>query len=140
MPAYALDDDAVVACADLAGRSGATKFEVGYLHDNVPACEAGWYAHAMYKGARISIDDQRGPVEACDALARRLLEGARCAHCHALVTLSDAGAVARDAAMADGTRWTAREQAKAGLCRWRRMGPRWARGCESGPADKAAGR
>src|SRR6202035_2515601 len=37
------DEDAVKACADLVGRTGAKSFECGYLRDNVPAEQAGWY-------------------------------------------------------------------------------------------------
>jgi len=42
-----LDEDALIAAADLVGRTGATGFEIGYLHDDVPAEKAGWYAHAQ---------------------------------------------------------------------------------------------
>ena len=123
-------DDAVVACADLVGRTGARSFECGYLHEGVPVAEAGWYASAMFKGARIAVEDKASPAEACDALAARLLSGAQCQHCKKLVTLNPAGAVARDVTLVDGRRWTAAEQAKAGLCRWRRDGGRWERGCK----------
>lgn len=125
-----LDEDALQACADLVGRTGATGLQFGYLHDDVPPDQAGWYAHAQYRGARITVDDQRGPIEAADALCRRLLVGAKCVHCSKLVALSDDGAVAYDSTLVDGTRWTAEEAARAGQCRWRRVGPRWARGCE----------
>ncbi len=137
-----LDQDAVVAAVDLVGRAGARNFEVGYLHDDVLTEEAGWYAHAQYRGARITEEDHRGPVEACEALARRLLTGAKCQHCGGLVALSDSGAVAYDdVTMADGSKWTADEAAAAGQCRWRRMGDRWVRGCEaSHPAPNRAAR
>jgi hypothetical protein len=125
------DDDAIIACADLVGRTGAREFQIGYVHDDVPVHEAGWFAHATYQGARITEDDHRGPVEAADALCRRLLTGARCTHCNGLVALSDSGAVAYGGRMADGTVFT-HEQAKAARqCRWRRMGPKWVRGCET---------
>lgn len=128
MTAPQLDDDAVVACADLAGRTGATGFQIGYLSDDPPH---GWYAYAQYRGARISADDQPGPSEAADALSRRLLQGARCQHCKGLVTLSGDGAFAfRKATLTDGTTWDAADAARAPQCRWRRMGARWARGCE----------
>lgn len=124
-----LDEDAIVACADLVGRTGAREFQIGYLSDDPPHQ---WYAHASYKGARITEGDQEGPAEAADALSRRLLAGAKCAHCGALVALSGAGAVAYGSAvMADGSEWTAAEAAGAGQCRWRRLGPKWVRGCES---------
>lgn len=112
-----LDDDAVEACVDLIRRTGATGFEIGYLHEDVPVEEAGWYAHARYRGARITVDDQPGPVEAADALSRRLLTGAHCQHCGRLVTLS--APIARPA-----------------QCRWRRMGNKWTRGCEGTGGDQ----
>lgn len=134
----ALDQDAIVAAVDLVRRSGATEFQVGYLHDDVPANEAGWYAHAQYKGARLTAEDHPGPVEATEALARRVLDGAQCSHCGGLVSLSDAGTWAHDSTLVDGTPWTAEQAAETGLCRWRRLGDRWARGCEL--TDRAARR
>lgn len=130
-PPLNLDEDAVIAAADLVGRAGARELEVGYLHEGVPVAEAGWYAHAQYRGARIIVEEQPGPVEAVDALARRLLDGAQCQHCGGLVALSDAGAMAYPGSIRpDGTRWTEEEIRAAGQCRWRRMGPKWVRGCE----------
>jgi hypothetical protein len=96
-----LDEDAVIACVDLAGRTGARNMEFGFLNDDPPHK---WYANARYRGARISVEDLAGPVEAADALARRLLSGAKCMHCRRRVVLS--------AAPAEGI-----------VCRWRRMGP-----------------
>ncbi|WP_433225501.1 hypothetical protein [Actinomadura formosensis] len=124
------DDDALLAAVDLVGRTGATNFQIGYLHDGVPADQAGWYAHAQYRGARITAEDHRHPVEAAEALARRLLDGAKCAHCGGLVALSDDGAMAYNTRLVDGTRWTVEQATAAGLCHWRRVGPRWERGCE----------
>lgn len=105
-----LNDDMVDACAHLVGRSGATKFEIGYLHEGVPVEEAGWYATAFYKGVRISCDDQTSPTLAALGLAERLLRGATC-RCGRLVSLSDG---------VDG-------------CRWRLNGPRWEPGCDAPP-------
>jgi hypothetical protein len=119
----ALDEDAVIACADLAGRTGARQLELGYLHDEAPHS---WYASASYKGARITVENQAGPVEAADAMARRLLDGARCTHCRRKVALSGGGAAA----------WVggAAEHMTGLSCRWRRMGARWERGCAPGQA------
>lgn len=64
------------ATLDLVGRCGAAAFEIGYLHDDVPVEEAGWYAHVQYQGARIIVEDQPSPEAAADALAARLLRGA----------------------------------------------------------------
>lgn len=124
-----LDQDVVHACADLVGRTGAKEFQVGYLHDDVPPEEAAWYAQAQYKGTRIIEENHRGPIEAMEALLRRLLTGAQC-ECGKLVALSDHGAVAYGARMTDGSFWSVQQAAAAGQCRWRRMGPRWVRGCE----------
>lgn len=128
---FTLDqEDAMVATVELVGRTGATNFECGYLHDDVPADQAAWYAHVQYRGARITVENQTGPIQALDALAKRLLTGARCQHCGGLVALSPFGAVAFDGHLADGTKWTMREAAQTTQCLWRRVGRRWVRGCE----------
>lgn len=102
--------DAVVACADLVGRAGASDFEIGYIRDDVPAEEAGWYAVATYKGARIIADEHRSPVTAAVALSERLLRDAMC-RCRRPVALSDDG---------QG-------------CRWQLLGKRWEPGCDAPP-------
>jgi len=132
-----LDQDALDAALALIPRTGAKHLEIGYLHDDVPMAEAGWYATATYQGAKIITEDHKGPVEAAEALARQLLTGAMCTHCHGLIALSDLGAtVYPRAARTDGSTWTDAEvQAvrDAPQCRYRRMGNRWVRGCETGP-------
>lgn len=122
------DADVVIAAADLVGRTGATDFEIGYLNGDVPMAEAGWYAVAVFRGAKI-IEEAVRPAEAAEALAIRLLTGAKC-KCGRLVALHAGGAMAFNAAMADGTNWTVEEARAAGQCRWRRDGKRWRRGCE----------
>jgi hypothetical protein len=102
-----MSEDAIVACADLVGRAGARDFELGYMHDDVPVEEAGWYAVAKYQGARITADEHRSPTAAAMALAERLLAGATC-RCRQPVSLSDA----------------------ARGCRWRLMGAKWEPGCD----------
>ncbi len=106
----AVDEDALLAAVDLVGRSGGTDFEVGYLHDNVPVEKAAWYAHAQYRGARITAENHPGPVEAAEALARQVLKGAQCTHCKRTVSLGGTGTKV--------------------ICRWRREGRKWIRGCE----------
>jgi hypothetical protein len=128
------EEDRLLAAVDLCKRAGARSFEVGYLHDGVPVAEAGWYAHAQYRGARITAEDCRSPAEAADQLARQLLTGARCS-CGRLVALMHEGAFAWKAAtMADGSTWTAEQAAEVtaarGLCHWERHGSRWDRACE----------
>lgn len=111
-----LNEDVVVACADLVGRAGASDFELGYLHDDVPVEEAGWYGVAKYRGARITVEDHRSPTGAAMALAERILAGATC-RCRLPVTLSDA----------------------APGCRWRLVGKRWEPGCDE-PSISVPGR
>jgi len=131
VPPSASQDEAVQACADLVGRTGARSFEVGYLHDDVPAAQAGWFATAVYKGAKLTAENKASAGEACDALAARVLSGARCQHCKGLVALSDDGAFAyHEARLATGEQWNAEDAAKAPQCRWTRTGGRWERGCK----------
>lgn len=100
-----MDGDAIVACVDLVGRTGASGFEIGWLHDDVPIEQAGWYAHAKYQGARITTaGNDAGPAEAADALSRRLLRGGQCM-CGKKVTLSGSR---------DARKW----------CHWSRHGDR----------------
>lgn len=105
-----VNDDILAATAHLADRCGASGFEIGYLHDNVPVAKAGWYAYVTFQGARISVDDHRSPTAAALALAERLLRGATC-RCRRRVTLSDG---------AEG-------------CRWRLVGAKWEPGCDVDP-------
>jgi hypothetical protein len=106
----ALDEDAVLACTDLARRSGGKEFEIGYLHDDPTGAQraTNWYAHVQYRGARLTGQGP-GPVEAADSLARRILAGGICIHCGAKISLSGL------------------HQPTA--CWWRRLGDRWQRGC-----------
>jgi hypothetical protein len=106
----ALNEDAVLACADLVGRSGASDFEIDFLHDDLPVEQAGWYAVAKFKGARIQTDEHRSPSAAAMALSERLLSGATC-RCRKPVSMSDG---------------------KPG-CRWRLVGPKWEPGCDVEP-------
>ncbi|GII88245.1 hypothetical protein Ssi03_62350 [Sphaerisporangium siamense] len=125
-----LDEEVVLAALDLVGRTGAKQLQVGFLHEGVPVQEASWYAHAQYHGARITEENHKGPAEALEALARRLLTGAKCVHCGGLVTLPGEAPSAHVAGtLTDGTRWTAEQASAAGQCRWTRIGPRWAREC-----------
>ena len=123
------DEDRLIAAAELVGRTGARGLEIGYLHDDVPAEDAAWYAQAQYQGSRIITENHTNPIEAAEALAVRLLTGAKC-RCGRLVALSDDGALAfRKPVMSDGSQFTAEQAAQAGLCRWRRRGARWSAAC-----------
>lgn len=132
LPKELLDEDALIACVDLAGRSGATGFQIGYLHDEVPVEDAAWFAYAQYRGARLTTDNHRSVTAAVEAFAELLLTGAKC-KCGRLVTTSADGAFAFfKARTSDGKSWNAHEAAKAGQCRWRRVGRRWTSACEQG--------
>jgi len=129
-----LDQDAIIAATDLVGRTGARELNVGYLHDDVPAEEADWWAAANYRDAKVLVEHHRGPVPALEALAEKLLTGAQCQRCGGLVALSDEGARAFPGApRPDGTVWTEEEIRSAGQCRWRRVGARWEAGCTRAP-------
>ncbi|WP_410877384.1 hypothetical protein [Nocardia sp. A7] len=120
-PDIEMDQDAFDAAVNLIPRTGARELEIGYLHDDVPMKEAGWYAHAQYQGARIIAEDHPGPLEAVEALARRLLAGGQCTHCKRTITLSGSS-----------------QKPKPGKwCRWTRQGDRWERGCASATPPKA---
>jgi hypothetical protein len=108
-------NDMVLACADLSGRVGARDFEIGYVHDDVPIEEAGWYVQVSYQGARIIVQDHRSPETAALAMAVRLLDGATC-RCRKSVSLSDGSG-----------------------CRWRLVGQRWEPGCDA-PSVKVKGK
>lgn len=107
------DQDALTAGLDLIRRSGAKSVEFGYLHDDVPIEQADWYCQCMYSGARLIVEHHRGPVEAVEALARRILDGALCRRCGQAIQLSDG---------------------KSG-CRWTRSGAKWEPGCDK-PIDR----
>jgi hypothetical protein len=122
-----LDDDAIAAGVALLGRSGAREFEVGYLHDNVPVTEAGWWARVRYPKGRKAVrshdgrmgsltgtvtilaEDKPGPLEAIEDLIGQVLAGGQCTYCHRRVII-------------DGYRrkW----------CRWRRVARNWVPGCK----------
>lgn len=110
--------DIVTACADLVGRSGAAEFEIGWTCPHTPGEPDGhtcpdvtWYASAIFKGARITVDEHASPTTAALALAERLLRGATC-KCGSPVTMSDFG--------------------RPG-CRWQLVGQRWEPGCDTVP-------
>lgn len=125
-----MNEEALIAAAELVGRTGARGFEIGYLHDDVPVEEAGWYAHAQYEGVRITVEGP-GPVEAAEALARRLLTGGKCTRCGGLIALSSRGAfIYPSATLTDGTRWDQKDALSTVQCRWRRVGEHWVAGCQ----------
>ena len=101
------DGELLTAHVDVLGRMGCSGFEVGYVNDDVPVELAGWYAHVNYQGMRQIEADHAGPLQACEALARRLLDGGGC-KCAARVTLDQADADVPGRCwwrVVDGKRW-----------------------------------
>ena len=99
-----LNDDVIVACMDLVGRTGARDFQMGYLNDGPDWSESPeWYAEASFQGAKLTSGTHPSPDLAAMALALRLLRGAVC-RCGQQITLSDTPSEPR--------------------CRWRLVGAR----------------
>lgn len=107
-----IDEDALIAAVDLVARCNASEFEVGYLDDDVPTDQARWWAKAQWRGVRVTVEDHASPVEAAEALARRLLDGGKCAHCARPIVL-------------------ARRPGRGRVCHWVRKGQKWIRGCRA---------
>lgn len=114
-----LDDEAVVAAADLAGRTGASSLEFGHGDDG------SWHATAQYREGAITVEGQPAPAAAARALAVRLLAGGKCQHCGGVTTAT--GAQAGAGWLLTGESWG---PGSARQCRWRQIGARWAAGCE----------
>lgn len=134
------DNDRLIAAVDLVGRSGARNFEVGYLHDDVPAIQAAWWASARYKGTIIMVENEPDPWSAAEHLAVKLLTGGQCQGCGGLVALEELGGFAFfNATLVDGRSWTALEAVEAGLCRWERKGDKWIAGCGGVKREPPAG-
>lgn len=118
------------ACIDLVGRTGATGFECGHLHDDVPVEEAAWYAQASYRGTRVIEENHADPLDAAYALAIRLLTGGRC-KCGKVATLDpDAAFVYFHATLLGGEKWDAVKSSQVGQCHWNFDGKRFNPGCE----------
>lgn len=116
--------DAVVACAEIVGRSGGREFQLGWLYDDeepppgwpegvsVPIEEQQWYATARWKGALLKGVGTH-PAAACLALAERILHGGQCLGCGKTVNLRP-----------HFGHWS------SGNCNWRLEGKHWVRGCD----------
>lgn len=138
-----VDTLAVMAHADLVGRTGATELQIGYLHDGVPTEQADWWATARYRGAKVTVEHHIGPVEAVEALARRLLTGGRCTACNETIELagSDDSATPQvpeprepqPPVHRNPVQWAPAVVSPPPVprrCRWRREGGHWVRGCD----------
>lgn len=123
-----LDGDKVLAAADLCARTGAKTFEIGHAGDD----ETDWWCSVRFRGARIIVEHYARPDLAAEALAVRVLTGARC-RCGKLVKLGEIMALAfTNPVMADGKPFPIEQARKAGVCRWTRKGPRWTSECQAG--------
>jgi len=117
------DDDRILAVADLTGRTGAKTLEMGHV-------PAGWWAAALYQGGRITVEGQHCPPEAAEALAVRLLTGAKCMGCGGLVSLDGIGGwIGSEQHMTNGESFTVRDAMDKGICHWKRTGKRWGSEC-----------
>lgn len=129
-----LDTAEILACAEMAGRTGGQGFELGWARDGVPTDKAGWYAQADYtalgKPHRVRVADLPGPAQACRAFLAQVLDGGRCTHCRRITSTNPAGVMGGDRMLLDGTRFTDAEQRAGGICVWRRDGIHWKRGCQ----------
>lgn len=79
---------------------------------------ADWWATATYRGTKVTVEHQPGPVEALDKLTRRLLDGGTCLGCGQRVSLYSR---------------------RAG-CLWTRRGDQWVRSCDGKGAQRTARR
>lgn len=116
---FELDQDAVDAALELFGRAGGRESQFGHTDPDQlgPGEHVTWYAWVQFhSNDRVMVQGKSGPVEALEALARRLLNGAKCAYCVGTVTLSG--------------------KPQRGVCRWTRQGAKWVRGCEATYSEK----
>lgn len=104
-----LNDDRLVAAVSLVGRTGASDFEIGYLRDDVPIHEAEWWAKANYQGTRVYVQNRAGPVQAAEALARKVANGGLCTGCAKIIKVG---------------------RGPASKCVWTRVGDDYLRGCD----------
>jgi hypothetical protein len=111
------EDDALAAAVDMIGSDG------------VPVADADWYAHAKYRGTRVTVEHKNSPVEAAEALCRLLLDGSRCTWCGGIVMLGPLLWVPDVVTFLDGRTMTKDEIAAAEKCSYRREGRKWVRWC-----------
>lgn len=131
-----LDGEAVLACADLAGRAGASGFRIG--HTDPDAGPVTWFCTAEYGADEITASGHPDPALAAMALAQRILTGGKC-RCGRLVALSVSGALPPpdDATMLDGS--DPKALRGAGQCLWMLEGRRWEPGCDAALLTMPAG-
>ena len=89
-----IEQKAVLAAADLVGRSGARRFEFGYLNAQGLAFERDgpmWWASAIFKGRRLGVEGQPSPGMACTLLVGQIIDGGQCTKCGEVSTVSGDG-------------------------------------------------
>ena len=110
------DMDRLIAAYDLVGRIGGVDFVVGY-DDDLPQ-EYWWFARVESDNGAIKaeVKGATSPDIAAEKLARKLVNGGRCASCGRVSTL-----------------WTTTNtrdpHTTINFCVWARTGKRWIRGC-----------
>lgn len=109
-----LNEPVLLAAIEVLGRANAQEFEVGYLDDTDDWRDARWWATVRWRGTRVTVENHRGPSEAADALARRILNGGTCTHCGKTIRLTTS---------------RPKGSARKKLCAWRRVDHLWVRGC-----------
>lgn len=123
------DMDLLIACYDVISKTGATGFEVAF-DDELPP-ETCWTARC-WVGAQLHVVNKRDSAHAAAyALARRLINGARCTSCGRVTTLFS---VPHTQGM---------PRAKGVLsayCYWSREGKQFTRGCSDTHEEFAATR
>jgi len=78
-------DDRLVACIDLARRSGATTIEVRYSDDNEPVV---WMAVGKW-GENFEAAGAMNPLRAAIRLLEAVIDGGICTHCQRPSAVSD---------------------------------------------------
>lgn len=129
------DNEVIAASVNLFTRCGAQEFDYGHMLENVPSEDADWYAYVGFRGSRITVEHQRGPVQALDALAARVLDGGMCTTCTRICTTRPDGVMVRDTVHVHTGAKVSQEEAAAnvernGACHWVRDGDHWYSGCD----------
>lgn len=128
-----LDTPEILAAAEAVGRAGADSFAIDYDEPTHL-----WQAIADFPTVRgplrITSDELPGVNAAARDMVHKVLAGAQCSNCGAVITFDPRGYHAKTKTLIDGRAWTLEQQKKAGSCLWRRRGPHWNPDCKQQPA------
>lgn len=115
------DMDRLIAAYDLVARVGGVDFVVGY-DDDLPE-EYWWFARVESNNGAIQaeIKGATSPDVAAEKLARKLVNGGRCASCGLVTSLR--------VVEVQGPMTHVTESSGPGICIWHREGKQWIRGC-----------